>query len=955
VRAAPLERDHELLRFDEALDRARTGQGAVLIVAGPPGAGKTTLLAAATLTAEARGLDVLSARGTPLEADLGFAAVRQLFTPALRRRRAAERELLLDGAAGLGRAALGLSGAEEAQSAGDSSEAVFAAGHGLYWLTAGLAEQAPLLLRVDDAQWVDLASLRVLAYLARRLEDLPVALAIAHRADLDEPRAELLREIAGEPLAQVCVPAPLSERATATLLTERLGGAPAPAFVTACHRASGGNPFLLGELLAAATRAGLRGGADQVAALDALRAESVEQAVGARLALLPADAVRLAEAVAVLGDGGDTVLAAALAQLPVSRAATLADLLAGADLVSASRPLEFAHPLVARAVYTALPRGRRGLLHARAARLLERAQAPVGQVATHLLHTDPSGEPGDVRVLRAAAAESGRQGAPQLAAALLERALREPVAGPDRLKLTIELGEARLASGSAAGLADLERALSSAREERERAALALRIGIARYERGDVAGARAAIAEGSALIADRPDDDLLVSLQAADLICARTAGGPRALLTERLQALIELQGPGRTSLERLLLAQVAFEATQAGRGPHGSVAALALRALPPGDGELDAHDALALPLACMSLYFSDEFEPVERVLGERIRYCRARGLPLSAATASFFRGPARLMAGRLLGAIDDWETVLLAVEEHGWAFALPSLRALRALAALEQAQPALADQLLELPGGDERWREHPTFPYVLAIRGHVLDRIGRPEQGMELLLAAGARQIELSSPNPSLLPWRSRAGLCALRAGDRERAAALTEEELSLARRFGAPRAIGEALRGAGLVHGGPEGIELLREGVDCLRTAGAELELARTLVELGGALRRAGHRAEARDPLREGLDLADRCGGADVALRAAEELRTAGARPRRRRTSGAEALTAGERRVALLAAAGATNRQIAQSLFISTNTVARHLTHAYDKLGIEGRDGLAEALGAPPAEAVSTV
>ena len=129
-----------------------------------------------------------------------------------------------------------------------------------------------------------------------------------------------------------------------------------------------------------------------------------------------------------------------------------------------------------------------------------------------------------------------------------------------------------------------------------------------------------------------------------------------------------------------------------------------------------------------------------------------------------------------------------------------------------------------------------------------------------------------------------------------------------------------------------------------LESSQAPLEHARTLADLGAALRRAGRRAEAREQLRTSLDLAHRLGGIAVANRAREELTIAGARPRRDALRGRDALTPSELRVALLAADGRTNRQIAEALFLTLRTVETHLTSSYSKLNISSRRELAEAL-----------
>jgi DNA-binding CsgD family transcriptional regulator len=192
--------------------------------------------------------------------------------------------------------------------------------------------------------------------------------------------------------------------------------------------------------------------------------------------------------------------------------------------------------------------------------------------------------------------------------------------------------------------------------------------------------------------------------------------------------------------------------------------------------------------------------------------------------------------------------------------------------------------------------------------------------------------------------RSGTALALLLLGDRARARELAESELSDARAFGGRRALGIALRVAGLAAGATAGVRLLTESVTTLRESPALLERAKSLTELGAALRRAGQRSAARPPLTEALDLAASCGARPLAERARAELTAAGGRPRRERSHGAQALTPSELRVARLAANGYTNRQIAYSLYVTPKTVETHLAHTYTKLGISDRGELPEAL-----------
>jgi DNA-binding NarL/FixJ family response regulator len=170
------------------------------------------------------------------------------------------------------------------------------------------------------------------------------------------------------------------------------------------------------------------------------------------------------------------------------------------------------------------------------------------------------------------------------------------------------------------------------------------------------------------------------------------------------------------------------------------------------------------------------------------------------------------------------------------------------------------------------------------------------------------------------------------------------EEVELARRWGAARTLGTALRVLGLVERGAAAERALREAINVLAPSHARLEHARALVDLGAALRRANQRREAQDLVRRGLDLAHRAGAAAVVRNAQEELAAMGARPRTPVLTGVEALTGSERRVARLAAEGLSNKEIAQALFVTVKAVEVHLTNVYRKLGIRSRSRLSSAL-----------
>jgi DNA-binding CsgD family transcriptional regulator/predicted nucleic acid-binding protein len=177
------------------------------------------------------------------------------------------------------------------------------------------------------------------------------------------------------------------------------------------------------------------------------------------------------------------------------------------------------------------------------------------------------------------------------------------------------------------------------------------------------------------------------------------------------------------------------------------------------------------------------------------------------------------------------------------------------------------------------------------------------------------------------------------------ASALLERALAAAARWGTPSVLGEAMRAKARFAKAEEAIETLRAAVDLLERSPTRLEHARALVDLGAALRRVGRRGEARAPLRQGYELARECAAPKLLELARSELAASGVRVRRVALTGADSLTPSERRIADLAAGGASNAEIAQALFVTVKTVEMHLTNAYRKMGIAGRPELTAALG----------
>ena len=446
-----LERSEELARIESAFAEARSGRGVFLVLEGPAGIGKTALLAAARTAAAESGMRVLRARGTELERDFAFGVARQLFEPSLVDASEHERADLLHGAAGVAAGLLGLPDAPPAAVPPSwGIDPSFAILHGLYWLCANLSAADALCVIVEDAHWADAASLRYLAFLLTRLEELDAALVVATRPREAGTDAELLTTVLTDPSAQVIELSPLTAAAVAELLEARLGAAPDPALVETCVRLTHGMPFLVRELVEALSEGGIDSGLQRVG-----------RSVRLRLRRLPVHAGRLARALAIL-EQSDLLHAARLAGLEELEAADAADVLATAGILESGRPLTFVHPIVRNGIYSELSSADRAHGHRRAAELLAEEPGASARVAQHLLFSEPAGDGWAVERLVEAACTAGKHGSPDSEAVFLRRALAEPPPPDERSALLLDLGMAEACAGLADWAEHLEQAVDTA-------------------------------------------------------------------------------------------------------------------------------------------------------------------------------------------------------------------------------------------------------------------------------------------------------------------------------------------------------------------------------------------------------------------------------------------------------------------------------------------------------------
>jgi DNA-binding CsgD family transcriptional regulator len=916
-----LERAEELGALRGAIDRAAAGAGGVVYVEGPAGIGKSSLLDACARMAGCGEMLVLRAQGDVLVMESSFAAVRDLLWPEVRGA-GVDR---LEGAARLAVPVFEVDGA-----GGGDRDRTSSVLHGLYWLVADLAERRPVVLLVDDAQWLDGASARFVEYLARRAESLRVLIVVALRIG-ELPEGAQFDTVMMSLATSVLRPRALSGAASAEVVRSVLGLRADGELCGSCHDATGGNPFYLYQLAVALEDERQRPTVELAARVRALGVRTVGASVLVRLGRLGPECVRLARALAILGPGSPLRRVSSLAALDQVSARVAVDQLHDAQILSATGGLSFVHSIVSEAIAAQIPPAHAAAFHGDAARLLAADGAPIDRVAAHLLSAEAAGEVGTVEVLRAAARVALARGAPEAAVTYLRRALAEPPPETWRLEVLLELGRAESLLPVIQDFAALREALELAVEPDHRAAIARELALALCGVFRNVDARVLIEEMLEEIEDQLDpgtveslDFILIAIGMDDLDAAPRVHHRAALHLERAER-------GEVTDPRMLAA-LAVEVSLTGASAERATR-LALQALDDprliGDWLEAGYVTAAVALATAGA-LDEAAAATERGIVEAQR----RGSAPMLLQLAMFRAEAALFAGDLDAAEDfveravDFARVL--GPDANAAIHIPVIhlergRLAQAIAAAESADPVISTA----------WGS-----MIQAERGRVRIAAGDLLRGLEDVLAASGRMRAAGLALSCFSDWAPAAVDALAQLGREREAIDLAQAELLEARAFGAARRLGIALSLSGSMDPGPAGLQALRDAVELLGRSPAPLEHARALLRLGVGLGARSNTPAARAALTASLDLAHRCGGWALVNQARAALIASGARPRRARSTGRGALTPAQLRAARLAAAGMSNREIAQALFVSTKTIEGQLSEAYAKLGVRSRGEL---------------
>jgi len=898
------------------LAAARHGPRA-LVIEGEAGAGKTSIWQAGLASAQRAGSRALAASPAEAETSFAYAALGDLLRDDVdalaqlppRQRQALQVALLLD---------------DEDDHRPDQQSVALA----VLAVFRRLAEDHPLVVAVDDVQWLDAASALVLGYAIRRLDNRPVALLAAWRTapgarvplDLDRgPASERLERL---PLL------PLSLGAVQHMLQERLGFLPPRPAFRRLHELSGGNPFFALEL-AQAFRAGtvqLEPGERLPGALDGL--------VGARLQALSSDARRALAA------------AAALAQPTVGLVETAADAAPGAldeaeqahIVVVRDGRVRFTHPLLASGAYAAVEASVRRDLHARAGAEVSDPE----ERARHLALAATGPDEVVASALEAAAARAAARGAPPAAAELYERAVRlTPLeARRDVLRRTMHAAFSTFQTGDSRRARTMLDGVVSELPPGPDRARAL-INLARVRSYDD-GIRAAEPLFRQALDEAGDDDELLAAAGENL------AGILFRLRERLDEAVEhasIAVRAGTSAGNIGLLAEAFGTKLIAEAALGRRAeaettlesALALQA------DCEDQRVLAQPLFQVGVVWLwwDELERAKEAFERLLRRAREMGdegsLPyvlVLAAQVECIRGDLRLAAAH---ADEGYELT----EQAGQATLGAYLLALRALAnaMAGDAQPARerAERALTV-AADTSGR--PAEHFALAALGELELSLGRAAEASSSLgpLVAFLRREQIREPGTARVVPNQVEALIAL--GELEPAAELLDWHSENAEHLGRRSALAAAARCRGLLRAElgdlEQALELLERAVDLSSEVPIPSEYGRALLARGAVHRRAKHKRAARESLEAAEAIFDGMGARAWAERARAELARVGGR-----APSSGALTPTEQRVAELVGEGLQTKQVAAALFVSAKTVEGHLTNIYAKLGVHSRAELA--------------
>jgi DNA-binding CsgD family transcriptional regulator len=911
-------REAELEALRAFLGRVPVG-AAGFVLEGEAGMGKTTLWRAAVEQAEEEGLVVLQAQPVESETTLSYAGLADLLAPVLdgvlESLPAVQQRALLQ--------ALALGENDSPLDPRTLRVAVMSA-------LRSVAEERPVLLAIDDSQWLDHASSAALAYGTRRFRSEPIGLLLSRRFGLESILLEeLLRSPAGGLFTRIEVGV-LDVQSLGRAVQHQLGSTLPRPLLAEVHEAAGGNPFYALEIVRTLKRTGASIEAGSPMPLP----DTLQKLVRDRVLALPPESRAFLLAVAA---HAQPTVAIAEAASGVERGTGLAPALDVGVVELDGERIRFTHPLLAAGVYESANPLRRTEIHARLAELLDDPEARAWQLAAAATGPDEH----VAAALADAAQHALARGAPRLAALLLERAAGLTSDHDAAHGWNVNAAYAHHAAG------DTERArvlLDDAlvrASARERAGLLVALARVRSYDDDIRGANALYRQALA----EAEDGSLVEAYAQEGL-----GGTLFRLRESLGEAVDVSGSAAVIARKLPSAQLEAEAL--------ATKAVCEAALGRLEASETASAAAALAKECLD-------RPILRqpgfaatvvrfwhgdLAGARERYAamaadaKELGDESSLPYVHVMLSQIECARGSFQQALREAEEARLSAELAGQRTVLGYALGVRAIAEAHLGDVAAAresaDQALELA---RQTSGVPAWIFATWAAGQLELARGDAAAAATALRQLLEHHMRESICEPGALPFLPDAVEALITGGELDQAASILDWYAEASARLDRPRAIavGRRLRGLLLAaHGDLEGaLEESEQSVVALAAADDTFERARSLLALGVAQRRAKRRREARATLEEALAVFERIGAALWAERARNELKRISGRAA---TPGA--LTPAEERVAILVAEGRTNKEVAAALFLSERTVEGHLAHIFGKLGVRNRREIASVL-----------
>ncbi|MFI6637964.1 AAA family ATPase [Streptomyces sp. NPDC050504] len=945
------ERERELAALTALLGESAGGRSGIAIVSGPTGSGKTQLIQTFCKQAEAAGTVVLTAAASPTEQDVPLGVMDQLFRsaelpPELRDRAG---ELLME--------ELSASRVRDPIMAGQPSITV---AHGLRSVLLELSRRCPVVLSIDDLQFADGPSLQMLLFLQRRTKASRTLLLLAEESTVRSPHPVFHAELFRQPNCRKIRLRMLSPAGTRDVIETRLGPAKANELTDSYYEASGGSPLFLSALLDDYEAGHRTAGCDHRCE-PAIADESFRNALTGCLFMASPAVLDVARTVAA---AGEVLPPAAIAHILGRNTATVEHAVATLTATGLLNSGRFRHPTAHTAILEQVPPDRRQELHLRVATVLQNEGTPPATVADQLLAAGKAPESWMINVLREAARAELAAGRTEAAGEYL------------RLALTYGTNSRQLA----ALIADLMRIdwrKSPLRAMRHTTWLkdALRRGHISGQdssllirnllwHGRYTEAREALAlweENETGSHGAPSEELTafthwvaythpsVTVGAGS---APSAGGAARSAARSADGTVTAGPRGTGELARSFGRKAVTELTRLlDQGPDDDTVTTAegiLHSVSLGDDTL-----VSLHAALLTLLYADRPDKATAWSEELLKVAAEHGSTAWRALFAAVRAEAALRQGDTETAVRHGEAALGQFSPIGWGVALGGTLANLILAHTYQGRHEQAVEYVRLPVPDTLFESRYGLPYLYARGQFHLSR-SRPTAALTDFESCGRLMDTWGMDLPSFVPWRGGAAEAALALGQRRKARVLIEEQLS---RTGAhlPSSRGATLRVLAATSEPEERPELLEQAIRLLHPDVARYELARALSDLSDAHRQLGDKDRAEDLAENAAQMLRACSAAtewEQPSRVPAPARApqpeaappaAGTRP-----DGADLLTEAERRVAELAALGATNRAIGRKLYITTSTVEQHLTRVYRKLSVSRRSDLAQRLNVVP-------